>query len=314
MEIHPIFNDTIGQAPIKAALSMFAKSYQREKRLPFIMFNTARGCGKTHFARLLNGALEDDFGDCPTLTERNAAEITVKSWFEVISPEWVAHGGTLFIDECHNLCPKLMQLFLTLLNTDKTLVRELNYQGIPYSYDFSHLNIILATTDQQKLPIALRDRLIALNFSEYSDEELWEIFKLNLHEEIIILPETEKHIVSCFRGHPRDVVKMAQSLRSFCASSSYSVNVESWKTFRYIMQMFPFGLNRSEITLLQKLSENGSSSLQTLSSMTGFDTGVIRQDYEIQPIKKGLMKIDGQRILTPKGFKYLAAVAEAGLI
>lgn len=306
MQTNEAFADIIGQTSVKNTLSLYINAFEATSRLPFLNFQAARGCGKTAIVKAFRSALRKPDGKKPPLLEVNMSSVkNARAFFEQVYPTWVANGAVLFGDEVHNTPRDLQQLFLSIFNVEKSPQRTITFEGVPYLFDFTQISFIGASTDHQKLCEPLRDRLRNIALEEYKDEELFEIFELNLDHRVEIHPTAEKQIISTFRGNPRDVVVKAEDLKTFAAAQKIKkIDSAVWEKFCKIMGINPLGLSSSEKQLIKILGSRGESTLTTLASITGFDAQAIRRDYEAILFRKGLIRINGQRQLTGEGMTY----------
>lgn len=311
MQINEAFEEIIGQQSVKTTLSLYINAFRETNRLPFLNLTAGKGNGKTFFARTFREALRRRDGSKPPMLEVNGKTIkSVAHFFEQVYPVWVANDAFLFIDEGHNLPSALQQVFLTVLNVDKSPHRSIEIDGVPYDFNFEKISFCMATTDHQKLVEPLRDRLRHISFEEYSASELYEIFENNLEYQVEISEETKKMITSTFRGNPRDAVVKAEDLKTFASAERLKkVDAEKWKQFCKVMGVNPLGLSNAEMSIVKILGSRGESSLTNIASITGFDRSVIQKDYESILVRKNLMEIDGKRRLTANGIRFFRELA-----
>lgn len=297
------FDGLIGQESVKKRLSIYLATYKQSGSIPFFNFIAGAGFGKTQFCRTFRENMERPKGGRPPLLEVNAASIkNAKAFFEHIYPDWSNHKAFLFLDEAHNLPNDLQEILLTVLNTEKNKVRSITFQDEYYEFDFNSLCIALGTTDQQKLKKPFRDRFTDISFENYTQDQLFMIFRNSLKKEIFIRKEIVTEIISRFRGNPRDAVKKADDLFLFCSACGISeVNKAVWDDFCDYMGIMPYGLNHGEIQVLNAIGKSGSCSLNAITSITGLSRSAIQNDYECHLIRRRLMDIDGHRRLTPLG-------------
>ena len=174
---------------------------------------------------------------------------------------------------------------------------------VEYTFDFTKMSVMFATTDHQKILSALLDRLTGVSIAPYTPENLMEIFnknlKCNISDQIIT------NVANVFRGHPRHCVQLAQELDRFAKAKNITyINLPLWESFCDIMGIFEGGLDEPEMAILRVLARDGSCSLTALSAKTGYSRGVIKGQYELGLMQKGLMDIEGERKLTRKGNDY----------
>lgn len=306
MQINNAFDDAIGQDSVKRTLSIFIDSYKETNRLPFMNLTTQKGGGKTFFARKFREALRRSDGTRPPMLELNGKTIkNARSFFEQVYPMWTSHNAFLFIDEGHNIPRDLQEIFLSILNVDKNPRRTVEFDGIPYDFNFNEISFCMATTDQQKLSEPLRDRLRDIAFEEYSDDQLFEIFENNLDYELEVDYEAKDEIISVFRGNPRDAVVKAEDSKTFASAQKIKkINKNVWNQIRSAMGINAYGLSNSEIQIIRALGQRGPMTLNGLASVTGYQKAAIQKDYEQILIRKNLMKIDVKRELTKKGLDF----------
>ena len=177
-------------------------------------------------------------------------------------------------------------------------------------FDFTQMGIILATTDPQKLPEPLLDRLTEISLSKYNHDELFEIFKMNLPKAVAVIDTMKDAVAKTFRGHPRDAVAKAEELKDFLAANGKTfVTPDVWEKFKNDMGIHDFGLSPAEIRVLKVMYySNGPLSLQALSASTGYSRSVIQQKYEKHLLANGLMDIDGKRIISQRGRDFMRKI------
>lgn len=306
--------EIIGQHQAKAKLSVFSQAYSSSGRLPFLMFEGERGGGKTKLVREFRRSLVRPDGSTPPIIEINAASIKSMNVFaNQVYPIWRNENAILFVDEVHELAEtgagrQILTYLLTILERDKNPVRRVIYNDremgeIELIFDFTKMGIMLATTDPQKLPEPLLDRLTEISLAKYDNHELFEIFKMNLPKEFMIPDSMKDIVVSSFRGHPRDVVAKAEELKDYMTAFNKTYLTPAiWDSFKDDMGVSEMGLSPAEVRLLKVLhNSTGPMSLQALSAATGYSRSVIQKKYEKHLLANGLMDIDGKRFLTNKG-------------
>lgn len=301
----------VGQESVKSRLEIYTNSFVKTGQLPFLLFKAAKGSGKTKVIREFRKTLihPNGNGQAIPILEVNCATIKdPEAFFNTIYPMWTNHGAFLFLDECHNLPIKIQEIFLTVLEKDPNPVRRITFNHkdngeVDYEFDFTRISIGFATTDHQKVLAPLLDRLSGITLAEYSKDELMTIFKKNVN--VKVSDHILQEITNVFRGNARYCVKLAEELDCYAKSKGLSyVNIDNWKDFCKVMGIFNGGLDDAEILILKVLGSCGACSLQALSAKTGFSRAVIQKEYELALLNKGLLEIDGKRMLTAQGNKY----------
>jgi Holliday junction resolvasome RuvABC ATP-dependent DNA helicase subunit len=309
-----MFDKLIGQTAIKSKLEFYAKGHQNTSTTPFLMFNGAKGLGKTHFARTFSKNLKQAGKDKrKPFVEVNCATIGSFKQFieEFYLQNIVGREVTLLFDEAHELPKKLAQAFLTVLNTEKETKRWLKTADGEVPFDFKELTFLFATTELDRLFAPLKERLKRIDFAPYTEEELGEILKMNIDDvdfDEIVVPD----ISATLRGNARDAVQMAHDIDIYCENhNTNKFGKSDWDALRDILQIHPLGVNETELQVLRLLRERGECSLQEISNFTGMSRRAIQREAENYPLARGLMKIDGQRKITDKGRKLLDEVGDA---
>ena len=137
MQINKTFDGCIGQESVKATLSLYIDAFAQTGRLPFINLTAGKGGGKSFFARQFREGLLRKDGSRQPMLEVNCASIkNARQFFEQVYPTWVAHKALLFLDEIHNLPKDLEQMFLSILDVRQAPIRNVDYNGIPYDFNF----------------------------------------------------------------------------------------------------------------------------------------------------------------------------------
>jgi len=85
-------------------------------------------------------------------------------------------------------------------------------------------------------------------------------------------------------------------------------DLKDWKKMCGILDIKPMGLSNLEVELLKILQERGNCSLQMLSAVTGMSRTAIQKEAELYLLKRGLMKINGQREISGKGMNVLEKI------
>lgn len=303
------FAEIIGQDSVKDTLSLYIDAYKETERLPFFNFVASKGSGKSHIVRKFREGLRRKDGKRPPILEINSASVkNSKQFFEQVVPTWVNNGAFLFCDEFHKMPEDVQSLLLTILEVKKDPIRTVEFDGVPYTFDFRQISFTCASTDSQKILGPLQDRLRDINLEEYSDEQLFDIFELNLENRVEIQPCAKKEIVATFRGNPRDVVSKAEDLKIYSAAKKCNkITEQIWQSFARAMGVKPMGLSASEIQVLKVVGRKREASLTDIASVTGFDRSLVQRSLESILVRKNLLQIDGKRRLSADGWRFYHA-------
>ena len=297
------FKDVIGQSNIKQQLSLYIDAYKVTGRLQALLFVSQKGAGKSFLVRKFREGMRRPDGTRPAILEINCATIkNARNFFESVFPVWSSNNCVAFFDEIHCLPTDLQSIFLSVLEVKKDPIRIIEFEGVPYTFDFTKISFVAASTDSQRLLAPLQDRLRHINLEEYNDEQLFEIFEQNLENKIEIKDCAKDAIMQTFRGNPRDAVVKADDLKTFAAAKKLNeIKQQDWISFSQVMGVREFGLTHSEIQVIKAIGKRKEASLTEISSITGFDRSLIQRNLEGILVRKGLLCIEGKRKLSAMG-------------
>jgi Holliday junction resolvasome RuvABC ATP-dependent DNA helicase subunit len=306
-------DNIIGQQAVKTRLAIYRESYKKDSVLPFLLVVGCRGGGKTKLIREFRKSLVREDGSRPPILEINCATInSASAFFDQVYPKWVDNDAVLFADEVHTLPAKLQEIFLTVLEKDRNPVRRVTFADVDYTFDFTRISFIGATTDHQKLSGPLDDRLTKINLAPYNKEELFEILKSNLSE-VELHNEVTPLIKDIFRGHPRHCVEIAEDLNKYGAAKSISkIYQDNWAEFCQIMGIHAHGFNEAEMQIIRVLGQRGEASLEALAASTGYSKSVIRTKYEHALLSRGILEVGQRRSLTRIGKEFYRKLEKEG--
>ena len=306
------FENIIGQDALKRKLSFYIDAFQSTRRLPFLLFCGAKGFGKTMFARTMARHLTNPDGSKRQLLELNCSIIrNNQMFFENIFLQYI-HGRpiTVLFDECHNLPKDLSQALLTICNTEKESVRDFSWQDATYTFDFTKISFMFATTEQDKLFAPLKDRMDIVDFQAYTKDDIKKIIMIN-SSETVYKDNIMDTISVNVRGNARSCVKMAEQITTYCKKNNKAVfGSNEWKDLCHNLNILPFGLTNSELIVLRELQSRGSCSLNMLASATGMSRSALQRDVEQYLMKLDLIRIDGKRKITQRGQQVIQLAKE----
>jgi len=213
--------------------------------------------------------------------------------------------ATILFDEASEIPKDVSMAMLTILNPNAENMTSFSFEDYTVDFDFSRLSFMFATTETQSVFHALMDRLERVDLEEYSIDEMGQIVAMNL--EIDIEPKTLRDIAGVLRGNARAAQKMAHKIVSYSKQNRVRrFDATHWKDLSKILNIFPLGLNVTEIQLLRILKDNKDCSLTNLSAKTGISKQAVQRDFEIYLQKHSLMEITtAGRNITAKGLDYL---------
>ena len=300
------FPDIIGQESAKRVLDFHIGGFKATKVMPHLMFVAPKGCGKTTLAKAVARTLKG-IDDAKRYFEINCSTIkNVKQFFnQLVIPLMQDRDATILFDEASEIPKDVSMAMLTILNPNAENMTSFSFEDYTVDFDFSRLSFMFATTETQSVFHALMDRLERVDLEEYSIDEMGQIVAMNL--EIDIEPKTLRDIAGVLRGNARAAQKMAHKIVSYSKQNRVRrFDATHWKHLSKILNIFPLGLNVTEIQLLRILKDNKDCSLTNLSAKTGISKQAVQRDFEIDLQKHSLMEITtAGRNITAKGLDYL---------
>ena len=305
--ITTMFKNLIGQDEVKRQLSFFADAQNKTGVAPFLMMSGAKGLGKTEFAKEYAANLKNKDGSKRPFLEINCSTIkNANAFFEQIFLPIVMHNEiTILLDEAHMLPKDLVNAFLTVFNTEKGTFKEYHHAEQIFAFDFAKQNFIFATTELDKLFAPFKDRLTIVDFKPYTQQEMADIIDL-VCGEIEFDDGLNLEIADTTRGNARSAVKRCKEIMLYCESKNKrDFTNKDWKSMCHTLGIKPLGLSNIEVEILKILKERGNCSLQMLSAVTGMSRTAIQKEAELYLLKRGLMKINGQREISGKGMNIL---------
>jgi Holliday junction resolvasome RuvABC ATP-dependent DNA helicase subunit len=301
----PMFDTLIGQSGVKTRLTFYSDAKKSRGVIPPLMFNGAKGLGKTEFAKQFAKVVGNP------LMELNCSTIKNEEQFvdQIFIPYILDKEVTILFDECHALPKRLMELFLTAFNTDNKKKKTVSFRDYSLDFDFQKQTYLFATTDMQKVIGPFKDRMNEINFAPYSYQELGEIIKKRL-DYVTFEDDVMVQIGQTLRGNARSAVKRAVEIEMYCENhNKNSFGLKDWASLCKTLEILPFGLTVLEKQVLTILRERGACSLQMLAAVTGMERQAIQREVEVHLLREGFMRIDGKREITGRGNKVLELIA-----
>jgi Holliday junction resolvasome RuvABC ATP-dependent DNA helicase subunit len=297
------FDKLVGQISVKKKLGFYLEAYNSTSIVPFLNFVGAKGLGKTEFAREFGRNILNAEGNKRTFVEINSSTVKgVSQFFEQIYLPFILDKEvTIFFDEAHALPKEVIMVFLSIFNTESGHEKTIIHKETSYTFDFKKHSFLFATTESDKIFAPFKDRLITVDFDNYSQADLSQIFLNNL-QNITFEADALDYISSTFRGNARNCVQRVKDVQFYSASrnvNNFSIN--EIKDLCDTLGILPEGCTQIEWRILNILRKEGRQSLQGLSARTGLSRSSIQKDHENYLLSRGYMEIDIQRIITAKG-------------
>ena len=304
-ETTDMFEGLIGQDTLKSKLGFYTEAKKATGTLPFLLFNGAKGLGKTEFAKAFGKSLSKPLIEINCSTIRNAEQF----FEQVFIPAILDKDVTVLLDEAHALPKDLEMAFLTIFNVEGAKTKRFEFGESSLLFEFERQTFLFATTELDKLFPPFKDRLTQLDFEPYSGKELAGIIKKKM-EWIDFQDNILSEICETVRGNARSAIKRALEVSAYAEVNNKSAfGRKDWKSLCDLLGIMPYGINATELQVMRILKERGACTLQMLSAVTGMSRTALQKDAEVFLLKNGFMRIDGKREITGKGAKALERIS-----
>jgi len=297
-----VIEGIIGQEIVKKKLLFLVQSHSIATPFPTLLFAGSQGLGKSFMAQKVADALGRDF------VEVNCSGIATKEDFveNVLLAKIVGNKEkTLLLDEAHKLTSEVTTLLLTLTNPNLSYTNTLNYkEDIDIVYNFSKINIILATTDSYMICRPLANRAKVIYFNMYEKQEVLDILSFYLGDiKTNCSTQVAEEIAYACRERARDAFLLSQDIVRYV--NLYNLpcfSDKDWREIKTILDIQLLGLNSTELLLFKKIHENQPISCKNLALQLGVNESNIESELEVRLRELGLIDNTNQgRILSPKG-------------
>lgn len=296
------FKNLIGQSSLKAKLKFHLESFKQGAPLPHFLFTGGKGNGKSGFAKQLaveikkiNPLFEGHLINCATIKN-------VNSFYEQIYLSKIEGKHAIILaDEAHCLPDIIQQLLLTTIEVDDKIERVIPTDSGDMRINTMQHIFMFMSSEPDRLFSPLKDRMEIMALAGYKPEDLGQILVKSC-KEINFAEGTVEVICDSLRGNPRDAIKAANGIKKYCLiNKSTRFTALDWQKYCAMNDVKPYGLNSGEIQILRVLAQNGHCSLNDLRGATGISRTAIMNDLEPFLLYKHFIKIDGKRVITPKG-------------
>jgi len=300
-----MFEGLIGQDTLKSKLGFYTEAKKATGTLPFLLFNGAKGLGKTEFAKSFAKSLNKPMIEINCSTIRSAEQF----FEQVFIPAILDKDVTVLLDEAHALPKDLEMAFLTIFNVEGAKTKRFEFGESSLLFEFERQTFLFATTELDKLFPPFKDRLTQLDFEPYSGKELAGIIKKKM-EWIDFQDSILDEICETVRGNARSAIKRALEVSAYAEVNNKSTfGRKDWNSLCGLLGIMPYGINATELQVMRILKERGACTLQMLSAVTGMSRTALQKDAEVFLLKNGFMRIDGKREITGKGTKALERIS-----
>ena len=304
-ETTDMFEGLVGQDTLKSRLNFYSDAKKATGTLPFLLFNGAKGLGKTEFAKAFAKSLGKPMIEINCSTIRNAEQF----FEQVFIPAILDKDVTILLDEAHALPKDLEMAFLTIFNIEGAKTKRFEFGESSLLFEFERQTFLFATTELDKLFPPFKDRLTQLDFEPYSGKELGKIIQKKM-DWIDFRDNILDEICETVRGNARSAIKRALEVSAYSeVNNTATFGKKEWKSLCDLLGIMPYGINATELQVMRILKERGACTLQMLSAVTGMSRTALQKDAEIFLLKNGFMRIDGKREITGKGAKALERIS-----
>lgn len=302
----PQFNGFVGQSQ---AVLILKRQIEGGKKLAQPLSNTIflgpSGVGKTHLAR----AVAKELGTTLVIVSGYATLEEVVGKVRELNV-----GDVLFIDEAHNLAPKVQEAMYAVI--DSRRLPEWAAKGVPVpdgSGDdplaVKPATLILATDRPGELLNAMRKRIaLSIELQYYTPRELKDIVDVLATEKQILLSSQASHrIAKISQGLPRCARHHLEKLQMhFPEAVSQQIGLPELQEYQSDFGISENGLTRLQTEYLIALGHQGTASIETIAATLGQDVYWVRQELESYLLRLHFVKIGPRgRELTSTGQTWL---------
>lgn len=317
-EVSKFFPEVVGQRKPCRALIEHLKGYKETSRCPHIMFVAPKGTGKTFLANafgehlnIRNSDEKKPFLEINCSTIKNVKHLM--NW--IMLPHVANNDITIFFDECSELPKDVEFALLSMLNPTDNNTYTFHHDEGEVVIDFRRHTFIFATTEPQKVFVALMDRCQKVTLEEYSYAQLATILGRRL-KGVTFGSGVIDEIASVLRGNAREAQKMSMLIRNYLASRNKKhFSSADWEQFSYSYGINPMGLDEMEMFVLRVLAARSKpATLTNLSAKTGLTKEALQRSVESYLQKNDLIEImqGSGRVITDQGKKFLNQIDENG--
>lgn len=293
----------IGQQAAIAKLKFFASTHDEKTPVPSFLFTGSHGLGKTYVAEKLASSMNRRF------VEVNCGAIeSDKDLIEGILINRVIGDTpvTIFFDESHRLNSEITTILLSLINPSQKMKNHIHYKNWNLEYDMSKINVIFATTDAHKMFGPLVNRCERIYFEAYNHKDLINMLRLYLPD--VNFECDLDDLASACRGRGRDTFQLSQKIHRYLKqNNTKTLDIKGWDEIKNVFEIYPSGLNRQEVELLEVIQDAGSISLSNLALSMMLNVDNIESELEVRPRELGFIQNSSRgRSLTEKGENYVS--------
>ena len=297
----------IGQSEARSNLSVFIESArQRNDAMDHTLFFGPPGLGKTTLAQIISRELGVNFKmtSGPVLAKAGDLSAILTN----LEP-----NDVLFIDEIHRLNPIVEEiLYPALEDFELDLVIGEGPAARTVRIELQPFTLVGATTRLGLLTTPLRDRFgIPIRLQYYSDDELYEIVKLNAEKLGIVADESGAiEIARRARGTPRIAGRLLRRVVDFVLVEGDGVLnkkiADHALTRLGVDNLGLDGADRNYLRLIADQYSGGPVGIETISAAISESRDALEEVIEPYLLQMGLIQRTPRgRMLANNGWKHL---------
>ena len=300
-------DEFIGQAEARSNLRVFIESArQRKDAMDHTLFFGPPGLGKTTLAQIISRELGVNF-------KTSSGPVLAKAGDLAAILTNLEANDVLFIDEIHRLNPVVEEILypaledfeLDLVIGDGPAARTVRIELQPFT-------LVGATTRLGLLTTPLRDRFgIPIRLQYYSDEELYEIVKLNTKKLGIVTDESgAREIARRARGTPRIAGRLLRRVVDFVLVEGDGVlNKKIADHALTRLGVDKLGLDGADLKYLRLIAEQysgGPVGIETICAAISESRDALEEVIEPYLLQMGLIQRTPRgRMLAKNGWRHL---------
>ena len=300
-------DEFIGQAEARSNLRVFIESArQRKDAMDHTLFFGPPGLGKTTLAQIISKELGVNF-------KTSSGPVLAKAGDLAAILTNLEANDVLFIDEIHRLNPVVEEiLYPALEDFELDLVIGEGPAARTVRIELQPFTLVGATTRLGLLTTPLRDRFgIPIRLQYYSDDELYEIVKLNTEKLGIVADESgAKEIARRARGTPRIAGRLLRRVVDFVLVEGDGVLnkkiADHALTRLGVDNLGLDGADRRYLKLIAEQYSGGPVGIETLSAAISESRDALEEVIEPYLLQMGLIQRTPRgRMLAKNGWKHI---------
>ena len=300
-------DEFIGQAEARSNLHVFIESArQRKDAMDHTLFFGPPGLGKTTLAQIISRELGVNF-------KTSSGPVLAKAGDLAAILTNLEANDVLFIDEIHRLNPVVEEiLYPALEDFELDLVIGEGPAARTVRIELQPFTLVGATTRLGLLTTPLRDRFgIPIRLQYYSDDELYEIVKLNTEKLGIVADESgAKEIARRARGTPRIAGRLLRRVVDFVLVEGDGVlnkKIADHALTRLGVDMLGLdGADRKYLRLIAEQYSGGPVGIETICAAISESRDALEEVIEPYLLQMGLIQRTPRgRMLAKNGWRHL---------